>query len=68
MPSRAMAQKGWTMLVNSSPQARAMRVLGNDTPRSAAAFTMMGPCTAVCPPPEGTKRLTRPALTRTQIG
>ena len=62
MPSRAIAsigsaQNGWIMLAVCSPIAVAMAVSAGLTCSLTAAGTMNGPCTAQCPPPEGTNRL-----------
>src|SRR5258708_34134448 len=62
IPSRAMArignaQNGWIMLAVCSPIAVAIAVSAGSTFRFTAAGIMNGPCTAQCPPPEGTTRL-----------
>src|SRR5690606_29075442 len=62
------AQNGWIMLVQASPQAMAMAVTVGETPRAWAAGSMIGPCTAHWPPPEGTKMLTTPALRKASSG
>ena len=38
------------------------------TPSASAAGRITGACTAHCPPPEGTKKLTMPALMNVQNG
>ena len=61
MPSAGRAQKGWIMLVQASPHAMASPIFSGPMPRAAPAGIMIGPWTAHCPPPEGTKILTNPA-------
>ncbi len=56
------------MLVQASPQAIAMAVTSGATPSAAPAGSMIGPCTAHWPPPEGTKTLTSPALRKASTG
>ena len=68
IPSSGSAQNGWIMLVQASPQAMAMAVTVGETPRACAAGSMIGPCTAHWPPPEGTNTLTTPALRKASSG
>ena len=56
------------MLVVWSPKATAMAVTVGETPSSIAAGIMTGPCTAHCPPPDGTKRFTRAAERKQYTG
>src|ERR1035437_1966969 len=51
------AQNGCTRFATCSPTATALAVLGSDALSCSAAFTITGPCTAQCPPPEGTNRV-----------
>src|SRR5689334_3022832 len=57
MLTMGSAQNGCTRFAACSPKATAMAVLGSDALSCSAAFTITGPCTAQCPPPEGTKRV-----------
>ncbi|KGP90572.1 hypothetical protein N780_04025 [Pontibacillus chungwhensis BH030062] len=62
------AQNGWIIFVQASPQATAIAVFGIETPNSFAASSIIGACTAHCPPPEGTKKFTIPALMNAKNG
>src|SRR5690554_2867025 len=68
MASTGRDQKGCSRLVQASPQATAMATRETSTPSASAAGSMTGACTAHWPPPEGTKRLTMPALMKDQKG
>src|SRR5690554_4890385 len=68
MANAGSAQNGWIILVQASPQAIAMAVFAASTPSAAPAGIIMGACTAHCPPPEGTKKLTIPALQKVNSG
>ncbi|CFN67448.1 Uncharacterised protein [Bordetella pertussis] len=56
------------MLVQASPQATAIATLGISAPSACAALITMGLCTAHCPPPDGMKMFTMPALMKVQNG
>src|SRR5690606_16138217 len=68
LASTGRAQQGCSMLVQESPQATAMAVRAISASKAWVAAITTGLCTAHCPPPEGTKILTRPALMKVQKG
>lgn len=68
MASTGNAQNGWIILVHASPHPTAIAVFATSAPTSRAAWIMIGPCTAHCPPPEGIKKLTIPALINEKNG
>ena len=59
---------GCIRLVQASPQAIDIAVREGCTPKAAPAGIIIGACTAHCPPPEGTKTFTKPALRNVSIG
>lgn len=66
--SAGIAQNGCIRLVQASPQAIDIAVREGCTPKAAPAGIIIGACTAHCPPPEGTKTFTKPALRNVSIG
>lgn len=56
------------MLVHASPHEAATATRGMDSPDAFAAVTSVSPMTAHSPPPEGTKKFTRPAVKKAKAG
>ena len=68
IPKAGKAQKGWIIFVHASPQAMAIADFAAETPIACPAGMIIGACTTHCPPPEGTKKFTTPALKKENIG
>src|SRR5690625_462029 len=66
MASTGKDQKGCKRLVHASPQATAMATRAISASNAWALAMTTGLCTAHCPPPEGTKIFTIPALIKVQ--
>ena len=61
-PRRGRAQKGWMVLVSTSPAVKAITTRLKATPNLFAARIMIGPWTIQIPPEEGMNILMTPEL------
>lgn len=68
IPNAGKAQNGCAIFVHASPQVIANADFAAETPIICPAGITIGACTTHCPPPEGTKKFTIPALKKVNNG